>query len=408
MKRIITHISIFLLLSFSALFAQSSESVPYVLLLSFDGYRYDYPSRGLSPVLDSIAKSGVAASALRPVFPSKTFPNHYSIITGQYPQNHGIISNNMTDPYKNRRFRLGAQDQITNPAWYFGEAFWETAERQGIRCASFFWPGSELTTEHRRPSVFKQYEHEFPYEQRVDTVVSWFNLPYGERPHFVTLYFDLTDTYGHRFGTSAPETDWAIAKLDSILARLVHGLKASSVKDSINLIIVSDHGMADISDDRMILIENLVSLDDVQVLDNGPLLTLRVESEKREAVFTSLKASENHYRAYLKSEMPAWYYFNSHPFMGDIILLPEIGWEIHTEKSLESAKKWGSKASHGWDNYAIEMHGIFFASGPLFKKGYRTGTLQNIDIYPLLCEIFQMDARTTIDGKLERIGFILR
>jgi len=171
-----------------------SAQQPYVILVSFDGFRWDYLNRNITPNLENIRETGVSASSLRPTFPSKTFPNHISIITGMYNDHHGIISNYFKNPFTNEVYKLGNNSAVKDPKWYRGEAFWETAKRQGIKTASFFWPGSEVTDINRRPDYYKTYEHKKSYKERVDTVITWLKIPQEERPHFLTLYFDAADT----------------------------------------------------------------------------------------------------------------------------------------------------------------------------------------------------------------------
>ncbi|MFN3305857.1 MAG: ectonucleotide pyrophosphatase/phosphodiesterase, partial [Candidatus Kapaibacteriota bacterium] len=162
----------------------------YVLLISFDGFRWDYLNRGLTPNLNSFAERGVRALSLEPSYPSGTFPNHYSIVTGLYPENHGIISNFITDHYNNTVFTIRDTNAVRDPKWYLGEAIWETAKRQGVRTASFFWPGSELTLNYRRPDYFVPFNPKIPYKKRIDSVISWLQLPFEKRPQFITLYFE--------------------------------------------------------------------------------------------------------------------------------------------------------------------------------------------------------------------------
>ncbi|NMB82229.1 MAG: alkaline phosphatase family protein, partial [Ignavibacteria bacterium] len=198
MKNNIKVTLLFILISAFSLFPQSGK--PYVILVSLDGFRWDYLNRGLSPNLEFIRDNGASALSLRPTFPSKTFPNHQSIITGMYIENHGIIANTFRDEFKNELYRMGDTSAVRNSRWYLGEAFWETAERNGITTASYFWPGSEMNLEYRRPTYFENYEHNRPYEKRVEGVANWLKLPVDKRPHFITLYFDDTDTQGHRYG----------------------------------------------------------------------------------------------------------------------------------------------------------------------------------------------------------------
>ncbi len=397
----------FLLFIISTLFALKTNDKPYVILISFDGFRWDYPNRGITPNLQKMAGNGVTALSLQPVFPSKTFPNHYSIITGLYPINHGIIHNDFFDPFSNKRYKVGKKEPVRNAKWYQGEAFWETAERQGITTASYFWPGSELTLDYRRPTYVEYYEESRPYEKRVQGVIDWLKLPEQKRPHFITLYFEATDTYGHRNGPDSPEINKAIKRLDDILGLLFIKLEEINLLQKTNIIVVSDHGMTSIDPKRIIYIDSYTSGFNCKIQGEGPLMMIDCPEEQQGAIFKNLKQNEKNFKVYLKNEVPDYFHFSNHPLISPIVVIANRGWSL--KKGELKAVVYGtvSKGNHGYDNFFLDMHGIFFAMGPAFKSGYRTGMLQNIDIYPLLCKIMKIFPRQNIDGKLERIGFIM-
>lgn len=384
------------------------KSDAYVLLVSFDGFRWDYLDRGITPNLDKLIKKGVRAESFRPAFPSKTFPNHLSIITGMYPENHGIILNKFENPYTGEVYRLSDRKEVANPEWYLGEPFWTTADRNGIKTASFFWPASSMKGKWHHPDIFKRYDKSVNYESRVDTIAAWLQMPQKERPHFYTLYYSLTDTYGHRYGPESKEVNYAIARLDTVTGYLIKRLKEINMFDSLNIIIVSDHGMTDISPERVINIENILKGHKVKYQSSGPVMMISTRSED-DVVYNILKKNENHFKVYKKSEMPDYYFFDSNPFISDIILVADLGWSLVDNHSVKSfVGKDAMKGNHGYDKDALDMHGIFIAEGPAFKSGFRTGTIWNIDVYPLLCKIFNISPRSNIDGKISRIDFILR
>ncbi|MCX7797840.1 MAG: ectonucleotide pyrophosphatase/phosphodiesterase [Melioribacter sp.] len=376
---------------------------PYVLLISFDGFRWDYLNRGITPNLNKICEEGVHALSLKPTFPSRTFPNHISLITGLYTENHGIIGNHFADPYHSLIYKLSDTISVRDGRWYLGEAFWETAERNGIKTASYFWPGSEIKIPYRRPSYFKYYNHNTSYKEKVETIISWLKLPPYNRPHFITLYFHEVDTYGHDFGPNSPEVNKAIQYLDSITGNIFNELAKINMKDSVNVIIVSDHGMTTTSNEKAIDIENFIKNYNCRIVYDGPIAQIEPAPQNRKEVFDILKKNENHFKVYLKEEIPDYYHFKAHPFISSIIAIADLGWSFVTG----SKKNFTAKGDHGYDNNQLDMHGIFIAKGPLFKKNYKTGTLWNIDLYPLLCKIFNISPRSNIDGKLERIEFIL-
>lgn len=377
----------------------------YVLLISFDGFRWDYLNRGLTPNLDRFAKNGIRAISLEPSFPSGTFPNHYTIVTGLYPQNHGIIGNHIYDKFSNSSFSLKDASAVSDPRWYFGEAIWETAKRQGILTASFFWPGSELKLDYRRPDYYVPFDPKIPYKVRIDSVISWLKFPFDQKPKFITLYFEETDTKGHDYGPNSPQIDTAIALCDQLFGYLIEQLKSINFIDSINIIVVSDHGMAEINKSRIIVLKNLLQIGKIKVNSYGYLASITGDKDSVEKAFQILKLNEKHFKVYTRQEVPEFYHFSNNPWIGDIVVIPDFEWTVAFDSTEYTFKV---KGTHGFDNHWIDMHGIFIAGGPAFKNGYTTGTLKNVDIYPLLCKILKIVPRGNIDGKLERIEFILK
>ncbi|MBN2009194.1 alkaline phosphatase family protein [candidate division KSB1 bacterium] len=404
MRRNILIVSIILILATGLL---ASEQ-PYVILISFDGFRWDYPQRSITPNLDTLAIQGVSALSLQPVFPSKTFPNHYSIISGLYPEHHGIIQNDFVDPVTQKHYKVGNQDAVRNSWWYRGEAFWETAERQGVTCASYFWPGSEVDLPYRRSTYVEYYEHDRPYEKRVEGVLEWLQLPEMKRPHFITLYFDATDTEGHRHGPNSPETDAAIRRLDDTLGLLCTGLKRLNLYQQTNIIVVSDHGMAEVANDHIIRMDTILKGKKYETSGLGAFMMIDCSPETRDDIYRTLKDNALHYDVYLREEVPEAYHFSNSHLILPIVIMPHIGWAAVTNTIQPYIYKYHTHGDHGYDNFHMDMHGIFYACGPAFRNAYKTGTLQNIDIYPLLCDIFNIFPHEPIDGNLERIEQILK
>lgn len=396
---------IFILLISISLLAQSK---PYVVLVSFDAFRWDYVNRGLTPNLDKIKSEGVYALSLKPSFPSKTFPNHQSIITGMYPAHHGIYANGFYDPFSNETYKMNDSNTVNNAKWYWGEAFWETAERQGIKTASYFWPGSEVKLYYRKPTYAETYDHTRPHDDRIEGVINWLKLPQEKRPHFITLYFSDTDEKGHRFGPNSNEVNQAIQLLDGVAGKIMNRLKEINMIDSVNVIFVSDHGMTEISKDKIINVEKILEGYNCKFFDESVLMTIEPPKEKLKEVYELLKKNENHFKVYYRSEVPEYFHFSGNYLIPSLVLIPELGWNLLTEKGMKRVNDNYSKGNHGYDNQHLDMHGIFIATGPSFKKNYQTGTVWNIDIYPLLCKIFNIIPRSNIDGKAERIEFILK
>ena len=382
-----------------------SFSQNYTILISFDGFRWDYSLRGITPTLDSLKANGVHAISLRPNFPSKTFPNHLSIVTGMYCDMHGIISNNFTDAQGNW-YSMGNDTLKVESQWYKGETIWETLEKNKIITASYFWPGSDINDSTRRSTYYQLYEHNRPNKKRIDDIIKLLQLPYKKRPKFLDLYFHETDDYGHDFGPNSIETNQAIQRMDSLVEYLYNGFTRIGLKDSINVIIVSDHGMTNIYPDKFIDVENILHGLDCVYQDYGPFMTINSKPENINKIYKKLKENENHFKVYKKENIPNYFHYKRDKNIYPIILSAELGWSLIADNNAEWLKD--SKGNHGYENNYIDMHGTFIAAGPDFKKGYETGTLWNIDIYPLLCKMYNVTPNKNIDGKLERIGFVLK
>ena len=385
-----------------------AQSLPYTILISFDGFRWDYPNRGLTQNLDFIEENGVHALSLQPCFPSKTFPNHYSIVTGLYPENHGIIANSFIDPITKEVYKIWDTTMVRNPKWYQGKAIWETARRQGVVTASYFWPGSELNLEYRRPNYYEKYEHKRDYYERINGVLNWLTLPLSQRPKFITLYFDAADTYGHKFGSNSVELNETIMKLDSLIGILFEGLRQISLFDSTNVIIVSDHGMSDVSGDRMINVEEILEGCHQELFDYGPVMYVFPDKCESDMIYKTLKSQERYFKVYRKEEIPEYYHFSNNAMIPEIILIADPGWSLITNNEINRYADMSSGSNHGYDNHYLDMHGIFYAIGPDFKSGYTCGTINNIDIYPLLAKLLRIFPNNNIDGKFERIEFLLK
>ena len=380
----------------------------YTILISFDGFRWDYPNRGLTPNLDFIKENGVQALSLQPCFPSKTFPNHYSIVTGLYPENHGIIANSFTNPYNNQKYSLWDSTAKDNAMWYKGEAIWETARRQGVISASYFWPGSEFNIDYRRPNYSKKFIYTTPYDDRINGAIQWLQFPFDKRPHLILLYFDATDTSGHNYGPNSKEVNQSIAMQDSLLGKIFSGLEKLNLRDSTNVIVLSDHGMTELSPDKVINIDKLLSGFEFESSDKGTMMFIYPNEEEKIKVYQQLKKSEKNFRTYWKKDLPDYLHYKDNPNVAEIVLISDLGYSLFDGKDVEKYSKKFPLGNHGYDPTNIDMHGIFYAIGPDFKEGYTCGTLNNIDIYPLLAKILRIFPNNNIDGKLERIEFLLK
>src|SRR5436190_6645867 len=262
---------------------------PTVILISFDGFRWDYPSKMPTPNLHRLMTRGVHARNLMPSFPSKTFPNHYSIVTGLYPAHHGIVANNIFDAATGRLFTTAKREEVRDPMWWGGTPLWTLLELNGRSSAPLFWPGSEAPHEGKWATYWQPYDSRQPAADRVDQLLKWIDLPTAQRPRFLTLYFEDTDEAGHAHGPDSPEVRDAITRDDGYVGRLIDGLTQRGILDRINIVVVSDHGMAPVDDDHIVVADDYVSADEVLISNINPDLSLFPKEGKEEAVYDKLR-----------------------------------------------------------------------------------------------------------------------
>ncbi|MES2305267.1 MAG: alkaline phosphatase family protein [Gemmatimonadota bacterium] len=401
--------ALLLLTSCSPSSAPANHPVPVardqaLVLISLDGFRADYLDRPVARNLQALARGGVRAEWMTPSFPSKTFPNHYSIVTGLYPEHHGIVANNIRDPLLGS-FTMADSMAVRDGRWWGGEPIWVTAEKQGKRAANFFWPGSEAEIGGVRATIYKRFEDTFPNAARVDSVLTWLSRPKGQAPSLVTLYFSDVDHAGHTFGPGAPETDAAIARVDSMIGRLMTGLAARGQLDRVNVIVVADHGMQSTPKNQLIALDDYISLDDVDVIDWTPVGAIAPKPGKLEAVYAKLKGANPHLQVYRKGEVPARFHFNDNPRITPLVLIADEGWSITRRGKVDA---WSAaSASHGWDNTLPSMRALFVAAGPAFRRGYVAHSFQNIHVYALMCAILGLKPAAN-DGSLDSTRAMLR
>ncbi|MFA5833453.1 MAG: ectonucleotide pyrophosphatase/phosphodiesterase [Bacteroidota bacterium] len=376
-------------------------------MISFDGFRWDYLDRNLTPNIDSLISDGVKATSLQPVYPTKTFPNHLAIVTGMYAENHGIIQNEFIDLTTKRVYKISDTIEVRDSRWYKGEAIWETARKQGKITASYFWPGSELNDSTKRPNYVERYQHTRPYERRLEGVKRWLELPKDERPDFIALYIDATDTQGHWFGPNSMEINRTIAEMDSLIGKLVQYLKQTKRFESTNILIVSDHGMTEIDPQRTIVVGDYLKEEKYLAEWDGPILLLESLENRNAEIVNTLRRQLKHAQVYLKNEIPDSFHLKKSESVFSILVAADLGWSL-TDKELSKKRLLNfPKGNHGFNQHHKEMQGIFVARGPAFKKKFKIGTMENIDIYPLLCKILKIQQNVNIDGKLKRVESLL-
>ena len=361
-----------------------------LLLVSIDGFRWDYLDRGATPNLDRIA-AGVRADGLQPPFPSYTFPSHYTIVTGLHPEHHGIVSNVFYDPVRRDQFKLGAPEDMTDGSWWGGEPLWNTAERQGMPAATLFWPGSEAVIGGRRPTDWTPYDSGMSYDDRVDTVLGWLSREPATRPGFATLYFSSVDSAGHGHGPDDAAVDDAIRGGDKAMGRLLDGIDGAGLTDLVDVVVVSDHGMAPKDPEKIVFLDGAAVLQGVHVVEYSPLLQARIpDPDKARAVRDGLDALD-HVACHLKADTPEDWHYRDHRAIGDVVCLAENGWQLTQRAYYEDNRDRFEGGTHGWDPDWQAMHGIFLARGPRFKQGVRVGTLQAVDLYGVMCQAMGLE-----------------
>jgi predicted AlkP superfamily pyrophosphatase or phosphodiesterase len=366
---------------------------PTVLLISLDGFRYDYLNLYRPANLNALATDGVRARWMIPSFPSKTFPNHYSIATGLYPQNHGIVENNIYDPVFKAVFTLADRKEVENSRWWLGEPIWVTAEKQGQRSASVFYPGTEGEIAGTRLSFWRKYDEGTSNDVRVDTILSWLDLPRDQRPTFLALYFSDPDDAGHAFGPISSETKQAVLKVDGEIGRLISGLKAREIFSQINLIIVSDHGMATVRWSNAILLDKLFDTKLAsRIFWTREIVSIFPKPGKEDQIYQSLKRKlPAQACVYRKAEMPARFHYSQSPRIAPLLVLPAEGWILTNSREFSELRAKGetkaNRGGHGYDNQLPSMRAIFIGHGDAFRKGKIVEPFENIQVYNIMTRI---------------------
>ncbi len=377
-----------------------------VVLVSLDGFRADYLDRPGAVRLRALAARGVRAQRMIPAFPSKTFPAHYTLVTGLHPEHHGIVANTMVDPAIGKTFTISDTLVARDPRWWQGEPLWITAERQGVRAASFYWPGSDYEVAGGRPSDYRPYDGRVPNAARVRQVLEWLARPAATAPRFITLYFSTTDDAGHAHGPDAPQVDTAIAHVDSLVGMLDDGIAALGAADRVDLVVVADHGMTAIGGDRVIYLDDYLDLSTVQVIDWMPVTGIAPRPGQEDAVVARLRTAHPQLAVYRKGEVPARFHYNAHPRIPPVVLIANEGWTISSRArvQLTGPPKGGT---HGYDNQLPSMGALFVAAGPGFARGRVLPPFASVHVYPLLAHLLGI-APAPSDGSLDSVRAALR
>ena len=387
MKRflLLTSLVIFALGTLSSCNKKVGATDRYVVVLSLDGFRSDYASRGNTPTLDSLAKVGVYAG-FRPEFPSNTFPNHYAMATGLHPDHHGLINNSFYAPDLDKIYTIGNRVAVENPDFYGGEPIWNTAERQGVRAATFFWVGSETAVGGKQASIWKKYDGTVPYLDRVDSVISWLSLPPEKRPHLVMWYIEEPDAVAH---DETPDSEVVIDKveeLDKVLAYFFNKARKLDIYKKIDFIIVSDHGMATYKPENYVNLYKYLPRDSFDYVFDGTPTYLYPKPTFTETAYTILKEVPN-ITVYKKEEMPEEFVYGTNDRIGDLIVVPDIGTYVQFRENGTGYLG----GAHGYNNFEKEMEGIFYAAGPRFNKGMVAPTMANLNLYLVISNILGIE-----------------
>jgi predicted AlkP superfamily pyrophosphatase or phosphodiesterase len=389
--------------------SKASQEKPYLILISLDGFRWDYVERFQPPNIVNFIKNGVQAESLIPSFPSKTFPNHYSIATGMYPENHGIIGNSFYSYDKNKLYRLANRETVEDGTFYKGTPIWVAAEKENMVSASFFFVGTEADVQVMHPSYYYTFDNSIKNEVRVKQALDWLVMPAKKRPHLITMYFSDMDDTGHDYGPSADEKlKETLFALDKHLGNLFAGVAKTGLPA--NIIIVSDHGMADIPVSKYLSIETIENDELYTTLNNGAIVNIHPkENVSIDSVYAYLKSKEQHFKVYKTDETPGFEYTPKNKDWGSVQVLPDYGYYFSSTRGIEIRKqqKHTTYGVHGYDSKQKDMHGIFYAKGPAFKDGFTSPSVKNIHIYPVMSYILGLETPDNIDGDLNEIKSVL-
>jgi predicted AlkP superfamily pyrophosphatase or phosphodiesterase len=376
----------------------AQQAKHYVVLVSLDGFRYDYPRRyGAPHLLQMEIKGASAPEGMLPAYPSLTFPNHISIVTGLYPEHHGIVGNSFWDPAREQTYVYTQTESNSDGSWYSGTPLWVLAEQQGMRSACLFWPGSEAEIQGKRPSYYLHFDDKLDDEKRVDQVVAWLKLPPELRPHFITLYYSNVDHAGHSYGPESDQVRAAVHHVDAMVGDLQ--AKIALLHLPVDIVVVADHGMVTLQG-------NPVTLSDFADLSNfhtdGSLLYAQSEADAQEAYEEFLSHPDPRFAVFRRAELPASLHFDANPRVGDPVIVPRgpFTFRIH---GFASEGDHGNKphGGHGFSPRMVpEMKAIFFAAGPDVRAGVQLKPFENVNIYPFLTEILGLTP-PDIDGTLD-------
>lgn len=397
-------------------FQSFAQQKPTVILISLDGFRYDYVDRFQPENITKFIESGVAAKSLIPSFPTKTFPNHYTIATGMRPEHHGIVDNSFYNPEKDQTYSIRNRELVTDGTWYGGTPLWVLAEQNGMKVASYFFVGSEADVQGVRPSYYYDYDGRVNNLTRVSKVFEWLQMPDSVRPQMITMYFSDMDDIGHGYGAdNDAQLSSRLTQLDRELGALFEGVK--SLDQEVNIIIVSDHGMADVALDKYIPLDEITKGVSGRVVNSGALVHIYLDDTKDKAkTIAQIGMEAEGYTVFDPAKGEYYQDMNSHgDRVGDVIILADLGYYFMENEEYREViarrmriDETKVRGTHGYSQEYPEMHGIFYANGPQIKSGLTINSFDNIHIYPLICKILGLPVPGDIDGEIQVLAPILK
>ncbi len=375
------------------------QQKPYIILISVDGFRYDYSEKYQAKNLLQLSDQGVKAQSMIPSFPTLTFPNHYSIASGLYPSHHGLVNNNFYDRKLNTIYTMSDRKKVRDSTYYGGTPIWVLAEQQKMLTASLYWVGTEAPIKGIYPTYYYAYNDKDLDDIRTKTVVNWLRLPEAERPHLISVYYPEVDHDGHTYGPDANETKKAVQHIDSCVKVMVDAVAELNLP--VNFIIVSDHGMTNVDVKKTVQLPVDIDTSKFLIPSEGNLLELYAKNEADILpTYQKLKRQEEGYKVYLKANAPLWWHYgfkdDDYNRIGDILVVPE--WpSVFNLRNKNISPGW-----HGFDAYLMkDMHAIFYGWGPAFKKGVTIPAFENVHLYPLIAEILGLQITDKIDGDIK-------
>ncbi|KAI5936223.1 Ectonucleotide pyrophosphatase/phosphodiesterase family member 7 [Manis javanica] len=366
-----------------------------LLLVSFDGFRWNYDQDVQTPNLDAMARDGVKARYMTPAFATMTSPCHFTLVTGKYIENHGVVHNMFYNT--TTKVKLPYHATLGIERWWDNGSvpIWITAQRQGLKTGSFFYPGGNVTyqgvavTLSRKEGILHNYKNEKEWRANIDTVMRWFT---EEKLDLVTLYFGEPDSTGHKYGPESQERKEMVMQVDRTVGYLRDRIRQSGLDSSLNLIITSDHGMTTVRKNASDLVEfhrfpNFTFKDiEFELLDYGPNGMLLPKEGMLEKVYEALKDAHPKLHVYRKETFPKSLHYANNPRITPLLMYSDAGYVIHGRVNVQF-----NNGEHGFDNEVMDMKTIFRAVGPSFKRGLEVEPFESVHVYELMCRLLGID-----------------